>query len=164
MIYTPNTFPGVSFNSKEVADALNTAYRNQRRVRLFYGDGVKKEIWHETNEVLGRIGRSTSRMGTIKAPILLTSKRSSGGEHILKNNIIGMRYTDTKEWLYKTDWLDDALSRYHTFPICDNSPDKYRICGVGYNQGKERIDIDILHIKQANNLVAFLKGRRMTLY
>jgi hypothetical protein len=68
-----------------VVDALERARSNGQRVRLFYGDNVTGQDWHEENDVTGTVGRSC---GSIRVPLLLANTRSSGGGPISTENIV----------------------------------------------------------------------------
>jgi hypothetical protein len=47
---------------------LETDRKNQRKIRLFYGDTQTGQSWFDEHDVVGRIGRST---GSIKVPLLV---------------------------------------------------------------------------------------------
>lgn len=96
------------FVPAQVQQALESAYRSQRRVRIWYGfteshilTGAERDSvgrsWGDDFDVTGRIGRSTGR---VKVPLLVNNKRSLGGGAILVNSIIR---------------IDDIASRTHLF-------------------------------------------------
>jgi hypothetical protein len=80
-----------------VADILESYRMNQRRIRLFYGNLETGQSWHEENDVVGRIGRST---GPIKVPLLL-EPGECGGPALLDQCII--RIDTPKKVLYQHD-------------------------------------------------------------
>jgi len=81
-----------------VVSILEKYMKTNTRVRLFLGDPETGEMWLEEHDVVGCIGRST---GDIKIPLLVGSKRSSGGSGVLDDCIIAIK---TKEaWVYKHD-------------------------------------------------------------
>lgn len=69
---------------KKVIKVLEEMLKTGTKVRIFYGDAKTGQSWHEENDVVGRIGRST---GTIKIP-LLVSDGESGGSGLLDHCII----------------------------------------------------------------------------
>lgn len=58
-----------------VIHILETLRKNQRKVRLYYGDTQTGQSWFEEHDVIGCIGRS---VGPIKAPLLVPPGDSSG--------------------------------------------------------------------------------------
>src|ERR1039457_5780938 len=82
---------GFFFNAEpndEVIDLLVNAYTMDKRIRLFYGDIETGKCWNEENDVIGYIGRST---GSIRIPLMIHNKNSSGGSGILEHCIIGIQ-------------------------------------------------------------------------
>ena len=69
----------------EVVNVLERVRLNHIRVELHYGDVQTGRDWNETYDVTGSLGRST---GPIKVPILLKTRRSSGGGAILDHCIV----------------------------------------------------------------------------
>ena len=70
---------------------------NRRKLRLFYGNSETGQSWHEENDVVGYIGRST---GPIKVPLLL-EPGEIGGPALLDQFII--RIDAPKKVLYQHD-------------------------------------------------------------
>lgn len=64
------------------------------RLRFCFGDADSGKDWEEDLDIIGYIGRST---GDIKIPILLHSKRSSGGGAILDHCIVKIEYANKKK-------------------------------------------------------------------
>jgi hypothetical protein len=69
----------------EVRYILERARDEGHRLRLFYGDTETGRDWLEELDIMGTIGRST---GTIKIPILIRNRRSTGGPAILDHCIV----------------------------------------------------------------------------
>lgn len=96
---------GIWFNEKTpeavmriISGLYHSPNREERRIRIFYGDQETGRSWNEENDVMGFIGRST---GEKKIPLLIHSTRSHGGPAILTDCIIGIILISTKMWLYK---------------------------------------------------------------
>ena len=68
----------------KVIQLLEEARRNGERVRITLGDIKTGKYWNDKPET-GTIGRST---GSIKIPLLIKTKRSSGGCSILTHCIV----------------------------------------------------------------------------
>ena len=82
---------GTTFNDgtpAAVAEALERARGTGERVRFWLGDTKTGRDWGEENDVTGQVGRST---GKVKIPLLLASKRSTGGGAILTQSIIRLQ-------------------------------------------------------------------------
>lgn len=87
----------------EVIRVLENARIRGTRIRIHYGytqhhhrraldqkPMPEGRDWHEENDVQGTIGRST---GTVKIPLMIANRRSSGGSGILDNCIVRIRTT-----------------------------------------------------------------------
>jgi hypothetical protein len=96
------------FVPAQIQQALESAYRSKRRIRVWYGfteyqsgalrDGDKHGLsWGDDFEVVGTVGRSTGR---VKIPLLVNNARSLGGPAILVTSIVR---------------IDDIASRTHLF-------------------------------------------------
>lgn len=86
-----------------VIQALESARRCKRRVRVVYGDTETGYSWSEVHDVAGYVGRS---MGFIKIPLLVHNRRSLGGGGLLDHCILGIRSTlanrdGTYRWYYR---------------------------------------------------------------
>lgn len=75
---------------KRVIKVLEEMLKTRTKVRIFLGDVKTGQSWHEENDVVGRIGRST---GNIKIPLLVPDGES-GGPGLLDHCIIRI---DTRE-------------------------------------------------------------------
>lgn len=84
---------GISFD-KDTPDRvcrLLLAYMNtypRVRVRLFYGDRKTGKDWCEEYDTMGYIGRSAGT--TVKIPLLINNRNSTGGPGILDGCIVRM--------------------------------------------------------------------------
>ena len=96
------------FVPAQIQQALESAYRSKRRIRIWYGfteshilTGAQRDSvgrsWGDDFDVTGTVGRSTGR---VKIPLLVNNARSLGGSAILVNSIIR---------------IDDIFSRTHLF-------------------------------------------------
>ncbi len=91
-----------------VVEVLETVRKNQRKVRLFYGDTQTGQSWFDEHDVVGRIGRST---GSIKVPLLI-EPGEIGGPALLDQCLI--RIDTPRKVLYQHDQFrvgDFALVR-----------------------------------------------------
>ena len=92
---------GFFFNNNtpiKVMEILNDAYRNGKRVRVFYGDRETGEDWCEVYDTIGYVGKST---GIRPIPLLIKTTRSSGGGAILADSIV--KITIDKKVVYQQD-------------------------------------------------------------
>jgi hypothetical protein len=71
-----------------IINVLENCRINRTRITLDYGDTKTGKSWDECYDITGRIGRTT---GSIKIPILVHNRRSTGGSAIHDNCIIGIR-------------------------------------------------------------------------
>jgi hypothetical protein len=77
--------------SQKVIDTIECARLNNFRIVLDYGDVKTGRSWGELHDIKGYVGRST---GTIKIPLLIKTKRSSGGGSVLDNHIVKITEAD----------------------------------------------------------------------
>ena len=91
---------GTSFHKDTpmaVCNILNSAMHNRsQKIRIFYGDTETGRDWNESYDIFGFIGRST---GSVKIPLILHSRRSTGGSGILEHCIV--RITIDKVDVYR---------------------------------------------------------------
>jgi hypothetical protein len=73
-----------------IIEILETLRLNQTRVRFHYGNTETGRDWEDTYGMAGTIGRST---GSIKIPLIITSRRSYGGVGMLDHCIVKIEYT-----------------------------------------------------------------------
>ena len=76
-----------AMTNNAIMEILEDARLSQRktRVKLYYGEIDNGRDWGETHGIMGYVGRST---GTVKIPILISKKNSSGGGAILDHCIV----------------------------------------------------------------------------
>jgi hypothetical protein len=100
--------------------ALNTARQAQTRIRIRLGDAATGRDWLEEHDVEGTISNS---LGPLKVPLLIHSRRSSGGPALLDHCIVEITETRSGRVLFKHP-------KYHTgtFAIREIGPDD--ICGT----------------------------------
>ena len=92
---------GFFFNNNtpiKVMEILNDAYRNGKRVRVFYGDRETGEDWCEVYDTIGYVGKST---GIRPIPLLIKTTRSSGGGAILADSSV--KIAIDKKVVYQQD-------------------------------------------------------------
>lgn len=100
MIHDPNNDPfwaGAKYAAAGVRVALERAYTDGGRVRIWYGDTETGRAWPEECDVLGYVGRSS---GVQKVPLLIFDRRSSGGA-ILTEKIVRIDWVEGADSLYK---------------------------------------------------------------
>lgn len=128
---------------KKVIKVLEEMLKTRTKVRIFYGDAKTGQSWHEENDVVGRIGRST---GTIKIPLLVPDGES-GGSGLLDHCII------------RIDTHEGTLYQHR----------KFRVGEMTLSMGNDQklpweVFIDnVLHArfelnKEATKLMSFLQG------
>lgn len=82
----------------KMVELLERLRNDQTRVRFHWGDTTNGEDWGDMYGVEGRIGRST---GTVKVPLLIHNKRSSGGRAILDHCIVKITTTNGRRTIYQ---------------------------------------------------------------
>lgn len=80
----------------EVINVLESARRNEMRIRIYYGDKATGSVWPDL-PMRGKISRS---MGPTKIPLLIKTSRSYGGEGILDHCIVKIETSPFKSVLY----------------------------------------------------------------
>lgn len=134
-----------------VKKALESAYKNNTRIRIHLGDVETGRVWLEEWDVVGYVGRST---GIQKAPLLLRQKNSSGGGAILTHCILRIQETNYKKDLYKApNYTAPSLDVKHNLGGTDIPFEVFR---EGELQARFRTE------KRAKSYVAFMRGEDMT--
>jgi hypothetical protein len=90
---------GTSYDVRTPDDlvaVLEKVRRKRVRVALIYGDALTGYAWHDHPD-RGTIGRS---MGPVKAPLLIKTSRSLGGEAILDHCLLEVRESKGGKVLY----------------------------------------------------------------
>lgn len=86
--------------------ALLEAWRLEKKRLLFtYGDTKTGKVWEAATPYRGHIGRST---GDQPIPLLIRTKRSTGGEALLDKDILCVQESAGGKILYaavSTDWI-----------------------------------------------------------
>lgn len=131
--------------NEKVMEILERSRINDERIRLFFGDKETGRCWHETFDVLGRVGRST---GSHKIPLLIKSVRSSGGGAILTACIVAI--TKDKEFIYKHPGFKLNVGYKKT----DNSEYPYSV----YDKDTEAVIVNTKNEKSAIKSVNFYRG------
>jgi hypothetical protein len=92
---------GITYHKKtsdEMVWILQTLRVNQTRVRFHWGDTETGKDWGDVNYVTGTIGNS---MGPVKIPILIYSRRSTGGGGLLTHCIVKITATQGGRVIYQ---------------------------------------------------------------
>jgi len=130
------------------AVALPRLAGSAKRVRLFYGDPETGRDWGEENDVTGYVGLST---GTVKAPLLLASRRSTGGTAISVDRVLRM-LVDGVETFRHSRYVEPD---WRAAPSC--VPD---LPFAVYRDGKPWANF--LTAVQRDRWLAFMRGQRAT--
>ena len=130
--------------NETLEEVLNKLYKNQKRVRIFYGDPQTGKDWCELHDTQGVVSRSTG-----KTPVYLLVNRNSslGGGAILVDNIV--KITVNKQAVYEVDTY-----QMPTFEIEGNP-----FTGFSVYRGNELFFTNKDRLK-CENLVKFLQGER----
>ena len=81
---------------KQVVSILEGALRDQKKLRVFYGDPATGRDWLEENDVEGRIGRSC---GELKVPLMIASGEI-GGPALLDHCIVRIQQRGKDVWMH----------------------------------------------------------------
>lgn len=134
----------------EVMSILEKASRNRTKLRLWYGNKETGKDWGDVHDVFGYIGRSC---GTVKIPLMIARRNSSGGPAILTDAII--KITEDKKTVYQHP-------KFHQ-PEYTIKPASKSLKQSGYNYsvfaGEQNIR-NTQTLVQAEHEVAFHKGER----
>jgi len=96
-----NVYNGTYYDvntTDEMIYMLDRLHNNRERVIFRFGDTKTGKDWGESNDIIGTIGRST---GEVKIPLLIHSRRSSGGGLLLTGNIVKIIKSKGKQTVYK---------------------------------------------------------------
>lgn len=104
-----------------IACAIEAYRRNERKVRLYYGDKATGRDWMEENDTIGFISRST---GPLRTPLLMSSRRASYGDAVLSACIVRIQDAVTKQdfWRHPTYHLPALRTR-----VNGKTPDDVRL-------------------------------------
>ena len=89
---------------KAVENILEASRRSKQRLRITYGDGETGRIWSD-RAMIGRISRST---GVMQIPLLISSRRSTGGQALLTDCIVRIQESPVGAELYRHPKLHEA--------------------------------------------------------
>lgn len=124
----------------QVVRALENARASRARVRVWCGDTDTGRAWAEEFDVMGYVERSS---GSVKVPILVYSRQSSGGMAILDHCIVRIDTTDGR-----------TLYKHPTF-----SAGTWTIQGTdAYKDGNLHARFDTY--EKAARYIAFMTGKR----
>lgn len=119
-------YGGISYSSRTpgpVVRTCETARKTGQRVRIHLGDRATGRDWLEENDVEGTIGNS---MGPTKIPLLICSRRSSGGPGLLDDAIVKISTTGKRRRTlyqhpnYHTGKMQIVASSDKEFPAAVN--------------------------------------------
>lgn len=113
----PASLPKATFDfDPDTADgakrAITEAFYSSKNIRIWLGDPLTGQAWLEEFDVRGRVGRST---GVIRAPLLLSQRRSIGGAAILTRHVLRVDYT-TGKTLYQHPQFKHGLEGCRIVP------------------------------------------------
>lgn len=135
-----------------VQQALESARKGQRAIRVFYGDVVTGESWLEENDVVGYVGRSS---GIMKIPLMLVGARSDGGGALLDHCIVRVVEANSRKELYRHPRFHlPKMEITNDLDYAEGYPFQVRAKGQVHAAFKS-------HIK-AQYWIAFMHGNRMT--
>lgn len=89
---------------------LSECYRQERRLRVWYGDRKTGESWFEDCETTGRIGRSC---GNFRVPLILADSRSWYGGALSVGSLIRVDDIKARKTLWKVPNYCDKLELFH---------------------------------------------------
>lgn len=96
-----NVFNGTSYHVEApaaVVQVLEQARQNRTRIHVSFGDASTGLDWLEEWDITGYVSRS---MGSIKVPLLVANRRSTGGGAILDHCIVRIRMSAGGQVLYR---------------------------------------------------------------
>jgi hypothetical protein len=145
-----NIVNGTAYNSEtsiEVIETLERVHMSGKRIRVFYGDAATGLDWIEENDTIGFIGRST---GKVEIPLLIYSRRSTGGLSILDSCIVRIVETASNKELYRH-------KSYHQPKLTVKRHD----CGEGIVLADDQTAIAYFpSVVQAERWAEFMRGNR----
>lgn len=137
----------------EVIRALEQAYDEDCRIRIFLGDSKTGRDWLEENDVTGTVGRST---GPIKIPLLIRTNRSTGGGALLTDCIVRLLVNGRE--VYRHPKYSIPL-----FSVFQEKPRQYKDVPWGVYLDKEKSPHARFKTEQAaRRWVAFMRGERLS--
>lgn len=138
--------------NEKVINALEYARKNNRRIRIYFGDTESGQSWYEEHDVMGYVKRS---LGKIKIPLLIPRKDSHGGIAILDNCIVKIVDTRSKTTLYEHESF--RVGEFELYENNNELKEKGYLYGVKID-GKNYANFKTK--EQAKRWIAFMKGER----
>lgn len=91
-----------------VVTALDYARRSETRIQVFYGDPQTGKHWNEERETTGYVAPAK---GARPLPILVFSKRTSGGPFVMCENVLKIVVNSGRRVLYEAPtWRDQVFT------------------------------------------------------
>ena len=149
-----------------VCNILNEYMHNrEKELKLYFGDAETGRDWKEEYDTVGSVGRST---GSIKMPLLIAKKNSSGGGVILDHCIVKIKDWDTGKVLYqhpkyvapKVEIVPSTTEGYAYETMVDGELHGRHKTLQGATLTKNKIMEDGGSVTE-NTYAAFYKGREM---
>lgn len=100
--YITSTVSGTSFyetTPKAVIDIIDAELRTGRKLKFYYGDSQTGRDWMEEYDTVGTLGRSGG--GKYNVPLLIKTRRSSGGGALMTDAIVKIKDAKTGVVLYQ---------------------------------------------------------------
>jgi hypothetical protein len=136
----------------EVIQGLEDARRLNYRVRIFYGDRNTGQLWEDEWDVVGYVGRSQGPAQRV--PLLLCSRRSTGGLAIMVDHI--MRLIVNRQEVYRHPLY--VLPEYQVGSPWQRAKQAGYTCGV-YRNGENVANFK--NEEAARRWIAFMRGERL---
>lgn len=134
--------------SADVVRVLEHARNSRTRIRIHFGDTVSGRDWLDEWDVTGTIGRS---MGPVKIPLMIASRRSTGGPGILDHCIVRIRTKGRDLYRHPNYHHGELVIRHETFTPPSSSGDKRTYSAAAYVN--EQIHARFQSMKQAERWV-----------
>jgi len=127
---------------KAVIDVLENARMSKRRIKIYYGDVETGRDYHEEYDTTGTVGRST---GLRKAPLLISTSRSTGGGAIGTHFIVKIKDIESGRVLYKNDKYQQPSIEIEESP--NGAEFVLMVDGEMYSRHKSKRSADLLKSK-----------------
>lgn len=139
-------------------NALKLVQVNKRRVRVWYGSHQTGKVYPQEEEIIGYISELTSKGHCF---LLVNNRRSFGGTAIFPENIVGIQYVSTHEFIYKhqkfskpkygVDTVFDENGKFKFFKVTETTVEGVT---TSYALGLETY-------AKAKHLAEYMNGTRM---
>lgn len=130
--------------------ALSECYRQERRIRVWYGDRKSGESWFEDSETTGRIGLGHGKI--FRIPLIIANSRSWSGKALSVGSLIRVDDIKARKTLWKVPDYNDRLEIIHV----EDSKLPWQVCGRGTifarfeTEGKARRWVDFQQGRRYN--------------